>query len=82
MIEAGKDLYGEKPMCLSAQECDDVVQAAVRAVAIVQIGFQRRADPRFLETMQLVHDGELGDLVEGRVCWSNAWVRLRLVRQA
>jgi myo-inositol 2-dehydrogenase/D-chiro-inositol 1-dehydrogenase len=72
-IAAGKDLYGEKPMCLSAAECEDVVRTARASSRIVQIGFQRRADPRFVETMQLVHAGELGDLVEARVCWSNAW---------
>jgi len=72
-IGAGKDLYGEKPMCLSAAECDAVVRAAQESDRIVQIGFQRRADPRFVETMGLVHGGELGDLVEARICWSNAW---------
>ena len=73
VIAAGKDLYGEKPMCLSAADCEEVVRAAGASDRIVQIGFQRRADPRFLETMQLLHAGELGDLVEARVCWSNAW---------
>lgn len=73
VIAADKDLYGEKPMCLSARECDEVVDAARASSQIVQIGFQRRADPRFIETMQLVRSGELGDLVEARVCWSNAW---------
>lgn len=72
-IAAGKDLYAEKPMCLSARECNDVVNAAKGSDRIVQIGFQRRADPRFIETMQQIHAGELGDLVEGRICWSNAW---------
>jgi predicted dehydrogenase len=73
VIAAGKDLYGEKPMCLSAAECQEVVDAAEASGRIVQIGFQRRADPRFVETMDLVHGGELGDLVEARICWSNAW---------
>ncbi len=73
VIAAGKDLYGEKPMCLSAAECDNVVAATQASSRIVQIGFQRRADPRFIETMELVHSGELGRLVEARVCWSNAW---------
>lgn len=73
MIAAGKDLYGEKPMCLSVAECDAVVEAANKSKQIVQIGFQRRADPRFIDPMVLVHNGELGELVEGRVEWSNAW---------
>jgi len=73
VIAAGKDLYGEKPMCLTPADCDAVVNAAKKSKQIVQIGFQRRADPRFIETVKQVHDGELGNLVEGRILWSNAW---------
>ena len=73
VIAAGKDLYGEKPMCLTPADCEAVVKAANGSKQIVQIGFQRRADPRFIQTMGQVHAGELGDLVEGRVLWSNAW---------
>ncbi len=72
-IAAGKDLYGEKPMCLTPADCDKVVKAANASKQIVQIGFQRRADPRFIEPMKLIHAGELGDLVEGRIMWSNSW---------
>jgi predicted dehydrogenase len=60
-------------MCLTVEDCDKVVEAARKSDRIVQIGFQRRADPRFIEAMKLVHAGELGKLVEGRIQWSNAW---------
>ena len=73
VIAAGKDLYGEKPMCLTPADCNAVVGAANKSKQIVQIGFQRRADPRFIETVKQVHGGELGELVEGRILWSNAW---------
>lgn len=73
VIAAKKDLYGEKPMCLTPADCDRVVKAAAESHQIVQIGFQRRADPRFIEPMKQIHAGELGDLVEGRILWSNAW---------
>jgi predicted dehydrogenase len=72
-IAAGKHLYGEKPMCLTPADCDKVVAAANATKLVVQIGFQRRADPRFVETMKQVHGGEIGELVEGRVLWSNSW---------
>lgn len=72
-IAAGKDLYAEKPMCLNAKECQEVVDAAQGSNQIVQLGFQRRADPRFIETMEQIWAGELGDLVEGRIAWSNSW---------
>lgn len=73
VIRAGKDLYGEKPICIQPSDCQAVIDAAHQSSQIVQIGFQRRADPRFIETMQQVHAGELGTLVEGRIAWSNAW---------
>ncbi len=70
VIAAGKDLYGEKPMCLTRADCDAVVKAANASRQIVQIGFQRRADPRVIETMRAVHAGDLGPLIEGRILWS------------
>jgi myo-inositol 2-dehydrogenase / D-chiro-inositol 1-dehydrogenase len=73
VLAAGKDLYGEKPMCLTIKQCDKLIADETKSGKIVQIGFQRRADPRFIEPMKLVHAGELGELVEGRVCWSNSW---------
>ena len=48
-------------------------KAARASKQIVQIGHQRRADPRFIETMRQVHAGEIGPLVEGRILWSNSW---------
>ena len=73
VIAAAKDLYAEKPLCLSVTECNAIVEAANSSNQIVQVGFQRRADPRFLETMRLLRAGELGALVEGRIAWSNSW---------
>jgi myo-inositol 2-dehydrogenase / D-chiro-inositol 1-dehydrogenase len=73
VLAAGKDLYGEKPMCLTPGDCDKVVAAAGKSKQIVQIGHQRRADPRFIETMSQIREGELGEMVEGRILWSNSW---------
>ncbi len=72
-IAAGKDLYGEKPMCLSRADLDAVVKATRESKQIVQIGHQRRADPHFIEPIAAVHRGEIGELVEGRILWSNSW---------
>ena len=73
MIAAGKDLYGEKPMCLTRADLDAVVSAAKASKQIVQIGHQRRADPHFIEPIRAVHEGAIGDLVDGRIHWSNSW---------
>jgi predicted dehydrogenase len=70
VIAAGKDLYAEKPLGLTPRECDAVVAAANKSRQIVQVGFQRRADPRVVETVRLVQAGELGQVIEGRILWS------------
>jgi len=72
-IAAGKDIYAEKPLCMTWAECEQVVAAVAKSKIIFQVGFQRRADPHFIQPVQEVHSGELGKLIEGRVSWSNAW---------
>lgn len=72
-IAAGKDIYAEKPLCMTWAECEKVVDAVSKSKVIFQVGFQRRADPNFIEPIAQVHAGELGKLIEGRVSWSNAW---------
>jgi len=72
-LAAGKHTYGEKPMCISAKECRDLIAAEAKSTAILQIGFQRRWNPNYTESIKLVHAGECGELMDGRAAWSNAW---------
>jgi myo-inositol 2-dehydrogenase/D-chiro-inositol 1-dehydrogenase len=72
-VAAGKDIYAEKPLCMTWAECERVAAAVSKSKVIFQVGFQRRADPHFVETIEQIHKGELGKLVEGRVAWSNSW---------
>lgn len=75
---AGKHFYGEKPMCISIKEGKSILQAEHRNPKLVaQIGCQRRADPRYVESIKLLQAGEVGPLVEGRAAWDNAWGPLR-----
>jgi myo-inositol 2-dehydrogenase/D-chiro-inositol 1-dehydrogenase len=77
-IAAGKNFYGEKPMCISVKEANDIVAAAEAAPKLVaQIGFQRRANPHYVESIRLIQQGEIGELLEARVAWANAWGPLR-----
>ncbi|MBN1345944.1 MAG: Gfo/Idh/MocA family oxidoreductase [Phycisphaerae bacterium] len=72
-LNAGKHLYGEKPMVIEKKHCDALVQAEARSPAIFQVGFQRRCNDRYIEAIKLVHSGELGGLIDARSVWSNAW---------
>lgn len=58
--EHGKHVFLEKPMALSLQECDAILQAIERAGVILQIGFMRRFDPEFITAAQRIQAGEIG----------------------
>ncbi len=77
-IEAGKHIYGEKPMGICVKELDAVCKAAeANPKLVVQIGYQWMANPRFIEAIDRVHRGEIGDLVEGRFARHNGASPLR-----
>jgi myo-inositol 2-dehydrogenase/D-chiro-inositol 1-dehydrogenase len=70
---AGKHFYGEKPMCVSVAEADALVAAQKKNPDLIaQIGFQRRANPRYQDGIQRVHDGEIGDLFTAYAAWNLA----------
>jgi scyllo-inositol 2-dehydrogenase (NAD+) len=58
---AGKHVFCEKPMALTAAECDAMAAAAERAGVVLQIGFMRRFQPEFAEARRRIEAGELGD---------------------
>src|SRR3954469_24103989 len=64
-IAAGKDVLVEKPMCLGPRECDEIVAAAERAGAIVQVGYMRRYPPAVADAKVLL--AEIGDVHFARV---------------
>ncbi|MCL2330487.1 MAG: Gfo/Idh/MocA family oxidoreductase, partial [Phycisphaerae bacterium] len=67
---AGKHFYGEKPLCLTVQEADAIVQAQERNPEVkCQVGFQRRGSSWYQRAVQEIHNGMLGDLFEGRGGW-------------
>jgi predicted dehydrogenase len=66
-VNAGKDIYCEKPMSHSAAEGAEMVAAAQKTGRIVQIGSQRVSSVICTKAKQLVASGVLGDvtLIEG-----------------
>ncbi|MCM2371289.1 Gfo/Idh/MocA family oxidoreductase [Aporhodopirellula aestuarii] len=62
-IEAGKDVYVEKPLSHSQWEGRQVVLAAEKSGRIVQLGTQQRSDPIQMEARQYLHEAkELGEI--------------------
>lgn len=62
-LEAGLHVFCEKPMALSAVECDDMTEAAHTAGRVLQIGFVRRFQPEFCEARSRIEAGEIGDVM-------------------
>jgi predicted dehydrogenase len=60
--QAGKDVYVEKPICVHVEEGQRMVEAARRYNRVVQVGTQQRSGPHFQKAVQLVWDGQIGNV--------------------
>ncbi len=61
-IQAGKDVYVEKPVSHNVFEGRQLVEAARKYQKIVQTGTQSRSNPGMRELIQLIHDGGIGEV--------------------
>lgn len=69
-LEAGKDVYCEKPFANVLSEANAALAAANKSDRIVQIGTQRRADPKYVQAAELMKQGAVGDVVKVDVIWN------------
>lgn len=67
--EAGKDVYVEKPACMTIAEGRAMVNAARRYGRVVQLGTQQRSMPVFQKAIEIVRSGKLG-----QICNASAWI--------
>lgn len=70
-VEAGKDVYVEKPMCHTIEEGFRMVEAVRRTKRIVTVGTQRRSSPLFQEAAKFVTPERLGDIRLVTSWWLN-----------
>ncbi len=67
-MEAGKDVYVEKPLSHSQWEGRQTVAAARKHNKICQVGTQQRSDPMQAEVKEFLHDEQaIGKIVAARV---------------
>ncbi|MCB9890936.1 MAG: Gfo/Idh/MocA family oxidoreductase [Planctomycetes bacterium] len=61
-MEAGLDVYCEKPLTLTVAEGREVADTAKRLGAVFQTGTQQRSSKQFRQAAELVRNGKLGKL--------------------
>jgi hypothetical protein len=67
-MQAGKDVYVEKPLSHSQWEGQQTVAAAARYGKICQVGMQQRSDPMQAEIKRFLHEEQsLGKILSARV---------------
>ncbi len=59
-VQAGADVYVQKPIGVDVVECQAMVAAARKYQRVVQVGTQRRSTPHLTEARELIQEGRLG----------------------
>ena len=77
-LNAGKDVYVEKPLTLKIEEGPRVVKAARVNERICQVGMQQRSGKHYLQAKQEYFDtGRLGKITMARTWWHGNTYHLR-----
>ena len=70
-VEAGKDVYVEKPLAHKIDEGFRIIEAVRRTKRVVQVGMQRRSAQLFVEARNIVASGTLGEIRLVTSAWYN-----------
>ncbi len=85
VVNAGKDVYMEKPLAMNMAELNSAYDAVKRSGVVCQIGTQRRSDPHHLGCREALKSGVLGHIgrVEQRLNRNrpNWYIRLPRLKQ-
>jgi myo-inositol 2-dehydrogenase / D-chiro-inositol 1-dehydrogenase len=71
-VDAGAHVYLAKPVAVDVPGCDSIAASGKRASAKKRaflVDFQTRTHPSFIEAIQRVHQGGLGDLLFGEAVY-------------
>ena len=73
-LEAGKDVFLEKPMGVDKGECDRILEAVIRTGRKLTVDFEMRVSPFAERVMQTIESAQFGSLrrmefIHHRGCW-------------
>ena len=71
-VNANKHVFAEKPLatdCMGAQKVIRLAKESERKKLTVMIGAQRRCQKEYVESVQRIRDGEIGDVVATYANW-------------
>jgi predicted dehydrogenase len=68
-FSAGKHVYCEKSLAYTIEECQAVADAYRGSKQVFQIGHQRLYSPLILRALELVRNGEIGQITQIRAYW-------------
>jgi predicted dehydrogenase len=68
-MEAGKDVYIEKPMTRTIAEAQLLVATAQKLNRVVTVGVQSMADPTWLEAHKYIAEGNIGHVMQGQTSY-------------
>jgi len=73
--KAGKHVFVEKPLGLSAADCERAVAACAERKVTLAVGYNWRFQPALREVKRMLEDGRLGRLlhIEGNFCGPSAY---------
>ena len=82
-LNAGKDLYIEKPLTLRIEEGPRIVKAARVNERVVQVGMQQRSGPHYIRARdEYIRTGKLGKITLARTWWHGNSYHLRKAPQS
>jgi len=74
-VDAGKDVYVEKPIANTIAECRAMVAAQERTGRVVQVGQWQRSGVHYDRAMEIVRSGRLGQIRLVKVWAYQAWMK-------
>lgn len=68
-LAAGKNVYVEKPLAHTIEECQEIMRAVAKSKSVVQVGTQNRSNSLYQMAKTMIGQGLIGDCHYVRAFW-------------